>query len=266
MPRIPAATRKAYRFGRFAAGICAYALGLVMFAPATLLDAGVSHASQGRLRIAEAQGTLWSGVGRFELRDATRRRGVGRGISWHFRPLSVLRGCLGFDVGTGQAAKRFAFDVSISHVRIRDADLVFPAAAMGIAMPRLAVLEPTGDLFVHIADLSIAQGAVAGSGSVQWHAAGSSLTTVSPLGDYDLRFDGTAGAMHASLRTVRGLLRLDGAGFRGASGAPEFVGTARVGAEHAQQLAPLLRLIAIERGKGDFKLQLNRVLGRAPGI
>jgi hypothetical protein len=36
-----------------------------------------------------------------------------------------------------------------------------------------------------------------------------------------------------------------------------FHGTARVSPEHREQLAPILRLIAVENGKGVFQLQLK---------
>jgi general secretion pathway protein N len=130
----------------------------------------------------------------------------------------------------------------------------------------LAVVEPTGDLLVHIATLSLVDGAILGNGVVEWRAAGSSLTSVAPLGDYELSFQGSAGGLHASLRTVKGLLQLEGTGSRGKTGPPLFFATARVGAEHQLQLAPLLRLIGIERGKGNFTLQLNQDIGRAPDI
>ena len=248
------------------AGFCAYAVCLLVLAPATLLDAGLAHASHGRLRIAEARGTLWSGTGQLEILDAAGRGGIERNLSWNFQPQSVLGGQLGFLVDAGQGSKRFPLTVSIWRIQIVGADFVLPAAALGIAAPRLAVVEPTGDLRVHIATLSLVDGAILGNGIVEWRAAGSSLTSVAPLGDYELRFQGSAGGLHASLRTVKGLLQLEGTGSRGKTGPPLFFATARVGPEHQLQLAPLLRLIGIERVKGNFTLQLNQGISREPDI
>ena len=36
-----------------------------------------------------------------------------------------------------------------------------------------------------------------------------------------------------------------------------FLATAHVASQHQQQLGPLLRLIAVDRGEGSFELQLN---------
>ena len=64
-------------------------------------------------------------------------------------------------------------------------------------------------------------------------------------------------AVQASLRTLQGPLQLDGQGSWTSGRNPVFQGTARVPPQHQQQLAPLLRLIAVERGEGSFELQLK---------
>jgi hypothetical protein len=38
---------------------------------------------------------------------------------------------------------------------------------------------------------------------------------------------------------------------------PTFLGTARIAPEQRQQLAPLMRMIAVERGEGIFELVLK---------
>ena len=146
--------------------------------------------------------------------------------------------------------------------------VVTPAfqALLGVAVPRLAALRPTGDLLVHVAELAYAAGEISGNATVEWRSAGSLLTTVSPLGDYELRVEGGAGTMKASLRTVRGPLQLDGKGSREYGGQPVFHATARDDSEHARQLAPFLRLIAIERGEGNFELQLGQNAGQVSKI
>jgi len=44
-------------------GLGVYAAALVALAPASLIDARLEQASGGRLRLAEAQGSLWAGSG-----------------------------------------------------------------------------------------------------------------------------------------------------------------------------------------------------------
>jgi len=64
--------------------------------------------------------------------------------------------------------------------------------------------------------------------------------------------------VHAALRTLEGPLQLEGKGTWSNGAAPSFLVTARVPAQHQEQLAPLLRLIAVERGAGNFELSSNQ--------
>ena len=238
-------------------GLGAYTLGLIVTAPATLIDAGLQQASAGRLRLAEASGTLWSGTGQIEMRDASRRSGIAKNISWRILPAYLLRGQFRCEVGLDHAARRFPVTISSARIEIADADINLPAAALGLGVPKLAPLELGGDLLLHVARLSFAAGTVEGSATLQWRGAGSAFTQISPLGDYELQLEGEGGAVRASLRTLQGPLQLEGKGSWTRGGNPVFQGTAGVPPEHLQQLAPLLRLIAVQRSEGSFELQLK---------
>ncbi len=79
---------------RFAAFLLVAGLLLVAaiagFAPATLVDGRLANATEGRLRIADAQGTVW--MGRGVLTDA---RGVWRmPLAWRLAPMALARGDL----------------------------------------------------------------------------------------------------------------------------------------------------------------------------
>jgi len=243
--------------GAYAVGLGVYALALVATAPATLADAGLQGASDGRLRLAEARGTLWSGSGQIEVRDPGGRTGVAKSLAWRVVPESLLRGHLVCEVGLEQAATRFPVTISLSRIELANADISLPAAALGLGVPKLAPLGLTGDVLIHIARLSIARDGIKGSATLQWRAAGSAYTPVLPLGDYEVRLDGEGTTVHALLRTIEGPLRLDGKGSWTHGASPVFLGMARVPPQHQQQLAPLLRLIAVDRGEGRFELQLN---------
>ena len=255
-----------HAIGACAAGLCAYAAFLLALAPATLLDAGVQRATEGRVRLAEAQGTFWFGAGQIEIRDAAGRRGVGRPLSWQFQPQSLLRGSLGFEIDIAGAGKSFPLSLFLSRLEISNVQIALPAAALGVAVPRLALIGPTGDLFFRTSNFSFARGAVSGNAIVEWRSAGSDLTPVSPLGDYELRLVGGSGGVSASLRTLKGPLYLEGKGLRANNGPPTFSATARIDPQLLPQLAPFLRLIAIERGQGVFELQLNPNIGLVPQV
>ncbi len=245
------------RWSLLAIGIGVYVLVLVVTAPATLVDAGLERASHGRLRLAEAQGTLWSGSGQIEIRDPGGQAGVAKSLVWRVLPESLLRGRLVCEVGLEQATSRFPVTISLSRIELANADIRLPATVLGLGVPKLAPLGLTGEVLVHVANLSITRDAMDGNATVQWHAAGSTLTPVSPLGDYELRLDGEGMNVHAFLRTIEGPLQLNGKGSWTRGERPAFLAMAVIPPQHQQQLAPLMRLIAVERGAGRFELQLN---------
>jgi general secretion pathway protein N len=242
-----------------ACGLSAFFLAaLIALAPATLIDARLEHASDGRLRLAEAEGTLWSSKGWIEIRDADGRAGVARRLTWRVLPVSLLRGRLVAEVDLDQAAKPFAVTLSPSRIEIADADITLPAAALGLGMPKLAPFRLTGEVMLTIPRLSFERGRMEGEATLQWRAAGSALTPVSPLGEYEVTLKAVGPEMHAALRTLEGPLQLDGKGTSSNGSAPKFLVTARVPAQHQEQLAPLLRLIAVERGAGTFEIDSNQ--------
>ncbi len=244
------------KVGAFVVGLGAYILALIATAPATWVDAGLQRASHGRLRLADAHGTLWSGSGQIEIRDTGGRTGVIKALAWRVVPESLLRGHLVCDVALEQAPRRFPVTISLSRIELANADISLPAAALGLGVPELAPLELSGEVQIQIPHLSIERSGTRGNATLQWRAAGSALSRVSPLGDYELRLEGEGPAVRAVLHTLQGPLQLDGKGTWTHGDRPAFLATARVPPQHQLQLAPLLRLIAVERGDGSFELQL----------
>ena len=235
-------------------GLGAYAAALIALAPATLIDARLERASGGRLRLAEAQGSMWSGAGWIEIRSADGRSGVAEHLAWRVLPESLLRARLVAEVELEQAARPFPLTLSLSGVEIADASIQLPAAALGLGMPRLASIRLTGEVLVDIPHLSFERGRLDGDATLQWRAAGSALTPISPLGDYEVQFKAAGPAVHAALRTLEGPLQLEGKGTWSNGAPPSFLVTALVPPQHREQLAPLLGLIAVERGAGRFEL------------
>ena len=245
------------RWSMLAIGLGSFAVTLIATAPATLVDGGLQRASQGRFRLAEAQGTLWSGSGQVEIRDVVGLTGVARSITWRVMLASLLRGHLVCEVALEQPERRFPVTISLSRIEMENADITLPASVLALGVPKLAPLGLTGDVLIHVARLSIARDTMEGNATLQWRAAGSTLTPVSPLGDYEVRLDVEGMTVHAYLRTIEGPLALEGDGSWKRGSSPVFQAMARVPAQHRLQLAPLLRLIAVERDEGRFELQLN---------
>lgn len=238
-------------------GIGAYALALIATAPASLIDERLAQASAGGLRLAEADGTLWSGSGQIEILDANRRSAIAKSIAWRIRPAYLLRGKLHYEVTLDQALRSFPLTISPSGIELADAEINLPAAALGLGLPKLAALGLTGDMLLRVTRLALGRGTLQGNATLQWHGAGSAFTRISPLGDYELRLEGSGAGAKALLRTLQGPLQLDGQGSWTSGSRPVFQGNARVPPQQMQQLAPLLRMFAQERGEGRFELMLK---------
>ena len=248
------------RWTALAFGLGVYAAALVALAPATLVDGRLARASEGRARLAEARGSLWSGAGWIEIRDADGRVGIAKRLRWQVLPGSLLRGRLSVAVELDQAGRPFPVTLSPSRIEVADAGISVPAAVLGLGMPRIAPLRLTGEVLVEIPRLSVERGRIEGEATLTWRAAGSALAPISPLGDYEVRFKGVGPAVHAALRTLEGPLQLEGKG-TWTNGAPaSYLVAARVPAQHQEQLAPLFRLIAVERGAGNFELNSSNAL------
>lgn len=245
------------RWGLIAIGLMIYALGVIVTAPATLIDGGLQRISHGKLRLVEAQGTLWSGSGQVEIRDSDGRTGIAKNFAWRILPESLLRGHMVCEVKLERAAKPFPVTISLSGVELANADISLPATALGLGVPKLAPLGLTGELLLHIASLSIGHKQMQGNATLQWRGAGSVFTPISPLGDYELKLDADGASTHVLLSTIQGPLQLDGKGTWANGGTPDFMAIARVPPQHQQRLNPLLRLIAVARDAGSFELRLK---------
>jgi general secretion pathway protein N len=245
------------RWPALAFGLGVYAAALVALAPASLIDGRVAQASGGRLRLAEARGSLWAGSGWIEVRDAGGRSGIAKPVAWRVLPGSLLRGLLAAEIRLGRDDRPFSLAVSLHGIEIADAGVDLPAAALGLGVPKLAPLRLTGEVRVDIPRLSMERGRADGDATLRWRAAGSALTPVSPLGEYEVHFKAVGPAVHAELRTLAGPLQLEGRGAWASGNPPSFLATARIPAQHQEQLSPLFRLIAVERGAGTFELQIK---------
>jgi len=240
-----------------AIGLGCYALALVVTAPATLADAGLQRATGGRLRLAEVRGTLWSGSGQVELRDAAGRIGVSKHLAWRLRPHELFRARFGYEVVLDRGQRSIPVTVLWSRIELANADINLPAEIFSLGMPKLAPLELSGEVKLRIPALSIGRDATQGSATLEWRTAGSGLSPVWPLGDYELRWERQGQKVRAILSTLKGPLQLRGEGSWAAGSAPAFVGTAEVPPEFRHRLVPFLSLIGLDRGEGRFDLQLQ---------
>ena len=120
------------------------ALAVVAEAPATLVDRQLDASTHGRLRIAEAAGTVWNGSGALVVLPY----GSHIPVSWHIDALPLLRsrlkGTLGENWAPPATTQRPAFDLGSDDFSVRGMAFALPAEALLRATDAPAVISGAG--------------------------------------------------------------------------------------------------------------------------
>lgn len=230
---------------------------LLCFAPARWLSAALAEASQQRVQLRDAQGTLWQGSAQLSLGAGAgtqdRARLPGR-IQWRIRPslqgatLVLTSDCCLEGDWTWQWSPR------IAGWSARSSDLASPlrlpsALLAGLGTP-WNTLQPQGTLALTTQALSLQQQAgrwdIQGAATLDALQMSTSLSTLKPVGSYRLALAG--GATPAlQLQTLDGSLKLQGQG-AWIGGRLRFDGSAEAAPERAEALANLLNIIGRREG------------------
>lgn len=234
---------------------------LVVLAPAHWAAGLIERASQGHVRLADPQGTLWSGSGVVLLaagRDSDApATSLPERLGWQVKPTGLLTGTLDL-VLTHPSALNQPLSVRApltgGPVRLGAATVRLPASLLvGLGAP-FNTVRPGGQLQLTWDGLSIAPGRVEGRLDAEWRDASSSLAPVRPLGHYRLQFEGLAPGARVQLRTLTGPLELVADGTIEASGRLRMTGRARAmpgtDAIVRSQLSTLISLLGRPDGDG----------------
>ena len=237
-------------------------VGLVVFAPAAWLARAVASATDQRLLLADARGTVWSGsavlvlTGGPESRDASALPGR---LDWTLglAPMSLelrarqeccLNGQMVVRVKPGFGGMSFTLMPSPGWTG------QWPSAWLGGLGTPWNTLQLGGALRLTSPGLTVesVQGRwrVDGRAEVEVLGVSSRLTTLDPLGSYRLTLSGNAaqaGVAQINLSTTEGALQLSGDGTLGPGGV-RFRGEARAGAADEAALTNLLNIIGRRDG------------------
>jgi len=134
---------------RLALSLSAVALllaAIAALAPAALLDWRLATVTQGRLRLADSEGTVWNGRG--VLTDAPGTWSVS--LAWHVQPLALFRGVLDVTLHSvrGASEPRGAIRLSQSEITLRNFALSLPAVALQSASGDSAIVTLFGEIAI----------------------------------------------------------------------------------------------------------------------
>jgi general secretion pathway protein N len=229
-----------------------FLIGLLAFAPASLMGYALDRASGGTLRLAQTSGSVWQGSGVLLLRQKSRSQTLGS-YRWKLMVFSAA-----LQVQAGSAAPMtvrylpFAGRVSIDKLHV-----TLPASIMEIGAPQLAPYQLQGTLQAGSEHLTVDAAGLDGQVTLDWLQAASGLSEIRPLGDYRILVQGKGAALDAQLSTLSGKLQLTGTGSFDQATGMRFSGTAQAAPGTAEaELNELLHHIGPEIRPGVFTLAL----------
>lgn len=229
---------------------------LVSQAPAAWLAQALHQASDGRLLLAQAQGTVWNGSAQMLLTGGPGSRDAmalpGR-LHWQLRPhgfgglqVRLRSDCCHREPTTLQWQPRWGG----ADIAVADGQSHWPAQLLGGLGTPWNTLQPEGELTVGTQGLQLRlnQGRLALQGQVVLTASAlaSRLSTLRPMGHYRLTLQG-GDSPTLQLATLEGALRLSGHG-QWVGGRLRFQGEASAAEGREAALANLLNIIGRRQG------------------
>ena len=233
-------------------GLC---LALLFFAPARWLAAQVDQASEGRMRLSDAQGTVWSGSGQLSLHGGQGSKDVsvlpGR-VHWQLLPsVGALDLELRADCCTPEGLQvRILPSWGGARLQVADHQSHWSAQWLaGLGTP-WNTIRPEGQLLLQSSAFVVqwSSGRWSWQGALQIDALdmASRLSTLRPMGSYRLRLqDGPSSPLQLS--TLQGGLQLQGTG-QWTGGKWRFEGEASAAPDREEALANLLNIIGQRKG------------------
>ena len=231
---------------------CVFFIGLVVFAPASIVGYALERASGGRLSLAQTAGSVWQGSGVALLHQNTRYQTLGN-FHWQLQLFSAS-----LKVQSGESAPMTVRYVPFAgHINLENLHLTLPASTLELAAPQLGPYQLQGVLEVSSEQLALDPTGMNGQITVVWAQAASALSEIRPLGDYRILLQGNGAALDAQLSTLSGKLILSGKGSFDKTNGMIINGTAQAAPGAAvAELNELLHHIGPEVSPGVFTLGL----------
>ncbi len=230
---------------------------LVILAPATLLDARIAALSGGRVRIANAAGTIWNGSGELSLLPA----GPREPLAWRLDAWPLIRGEVRLAIDRGIAgATPATLSYSRDHFELRGFDLALPVESL-LQLASLARMAGVGGTVrLHVDHLAQLADALDAQLTLQW--ADASVPGLRPdtriaLGTVSVALNGRGAELAGPLRNSGGDVDISGQLSVAATGATRLDATLRPRAttrERADMITAALSTLGAADGEGGYRV------------
>ncbi|MHB1140914.1 MAG: type II secretion system protein N [Sulfuricaulis sp.] len=240
-------------------GLVFYLLFLIIEMPASWFAWGLNRYTQGAVRLDPIAGSLWSGNGRLVVYyPQTTPHDFGQ-TEWGVNPFWLFAGRVQLSLQANHQDKRLKTSLGLGHnsFLLKDTEAELPAAFVAQLYTPLSLISPQGKVRITAESLALSPGKVEGAATLEWLNAGSSLSSVQPLGDYRLDITGAEKNANLKLTTLRGDLEFTGQGqWQPQTGQVQINGTALPRARTGE-LESLLNMIGSDHGSGRRSLNIN---------
>ncbi len=228
----------------WAAGTVLLAITLLFIAPAALLDVRINALSDGRLRIANATGTLWQGSGELVLLPA----GTRQPFFWRLDAWPLLRGEIRATIGFGADGTQSAMvTYGRDRLEVRDLDVSMPAQGVLLAANPKTPLAVGGSFVLHVERLVQLPEVLDAQLSAEWRDGslpGLLIDAPISLGDVRIALNGRGIA-------INGQLDVGAAGTAGLDATVRPRGNDR---ERADRIAIALAALGTPDGRGGYRV------------
>ncbi len=240
------------------AGLVGIVVTVIAAAPASFADSALGAVTNGRVRLAEAEGTIWRGSGRLVLADlsaaaaelrSTAGVAIPGRVHWSIRALPLLVGQFDARIGFDGMAQPVRVNGGYDEIRIAGGTLGLPSVDLSRLGSPWNTVRPSGALHLAWENLVIRDGGLDGHARIELRDASSAMTPVRPLGSYRVDVVGRGRRAELSIATMSGPLQLQGNGTFDPNAGLRFTAEASAGSRERMRLESFLGLMG--RREGD---------------
>jgi general secretion pathway protein N len=197
---------------------------LILSAPASFADVGLNEATEGRLRLADASGTLWRGKGKLVLADlgadvaSDVKSQTVTGLvlpgefEWTIAGLPLFLGRINAQMSGVGLITPIQLEGGLNELKISASRLVLPTVDLSRMGSPWNTFKPQASLDVRWDNMVLRQGQFDGKAAFELKDIASALTSVRPLGSYRVDVVGSGASADVKLLTTQGPLNLTGNG------------------------------------------------------